>query len=467
MPFQWNPKEHLSLAIYFAKWLALTFPLALLVGSASALFLHMLDYATNLRHEYPAFLHLLPVAGIGIAFLYRVSGSRSEGGNNLIMDEIHKPGGGIPSRMAPLIFITTIITHLFGGSAGREGTAVQIGGSIAGGYRKIFPWLNAIDQKKLLMVGIAAGFGGVFGTPLAGAIFAVEVLAIGKLDYEAIIPTLMGAIISDWTVSLWGIHHTAYPMIGSGPGIHMEIILLSKVVIASVLFGFASVIFSELIHTLNYIFKKLIPIFWLRPVAGGIIIIALTYAVGNTSYNGLGVTSVNPVDITILSSFKDGGADPFSWLWKTIFTTITLSTGFKGGEVTPLFYIGSTLGHTIAVIMNEPVALFAAIGLLAVFAGATNTPLASSVMGIELFGSTYSLYFTVACYIAFFFSGHTGIYLSQRIGIRMGGLSNSDILNRNSISSSDNDGNSDADNLSNSTEEPTLRTIREMKPVSR
>ncbi len=388
--------------------------MGILVGSASALFLVLLEKAGELRHQNPWLLWLLPLAGILIAYIYRSAGKDSEKGNNLIIDEIHEPGAGVPARMAPVILITTVLTHLFGGSAGREGTAVQIGGSLAGGYQKLFPSLNSSVRRDLLITGVAAGFGGVFGTPLAGAIFSLEVLRRGHLNYSSVIPALAGALVSDWTVTAWGVTHTPYPAVGQGISVHPEPLLLLKTMAASVLFGYLSVLFTELTHFLNRAFRKILPVWWMRPVAGGLLIILLTYLTGTTAYNGLGVSSADLSHTTILSSFKEGGADPFAWFWKTVFTAVTLSSGFKGGEVTPLFYAGASLGNILAGLFHESAPLFAAIGMLAVFAGATNAPLASSVMGIELFGSAYSVYFTLACYIAFFFSGKSGIYLSQK-----------------------------------------------------
>lgn len=408
---------------HLVRWTLLTIPVAIAVGSVVALFLWLLSWAIHFRFAHTWLLYLLPLAGIVIHFVYKLYGKSSEKGNNLIMDEIHEPGGGVPKRMAPLVLGATVFTHLFGGSAGREGTAVQIGGSIADFFGRLFG-LNEQDSRTVLMAGVAAGFGAVFGTPLAGTIFAIEVLAVGRLQYDAIIPCLIASVFADQTVAMIGIHHTAYhiepfttqPSFGSS-FIHFDYLLLVKIVLSSVLFGLTSYLFAEMAHGVKNVSQRLIKVKWLIPVIGGSIIIGLTLLLGRQDYLSLGVDAQFADSVTIPSAFHQGGADTWSWLWKIIYTTITLGTGFKGGEVTPLFYIGATLGNTLSQLLNAPVGLFAALGFIAVFAGATNTPLACTFMGIELFGGEYALYFAIACFTAYFFSGHSGIYSSQRIAV--------------------------------------------------
>jgi len=339
------------------------------------------------------------------------------------MEQIHEEGGAVPKRMAPVILVTTIITHLFGGSAGREGTAVQIGGSIAAMFGKWFK-LNGADMRLLLTAGMAAGFGAVFGTPVTGAIFALEVLAIGRIKYDALLPALIAAVAGDLTVGAWNVKHTQYhiDILPQTTGIinsylHFDLLLLGKVVIAAAIFGLASFLFAGMVHEIKNLCLKLFKHKWMIPVLGGLIIIGLTFINSKPDYLSLGIDPEHTGAITIPSAFHAGGSNPFSWLWKTIYTTVTLGTGFKGGEVTPLFYIGATLGNTLADLMNAPVGLFAALGFIAVFAGATNTPLACTFMGIELFGGEHALLFAVACFTAYFFSGNSGIYSSQRIAV--------------------------------------------------
>ena len=413
MPLRWNAREQCALGGHVLKWIAIAGPTAAVVGSACALFLWALDWATATRFHYPWLLFLLPVAGIAISLLYGWLGKAAEGGNNLIVEQIHDPDGGVPARIAPLILVSTVITHLFGGSAGREGTAVQMGGSIASTVGK---WLklSSADVRIVLMTGIAAGFGGVFGTPLAGAVFAMEVLAMGKISYEAIVPCLMAALIGDWSCTAWGIHHTQYAIAALPHGFEWS--LMAKVALAGIAFGLVSSLFAEMAHGLQWVFKHTISVPYLRPVVGAGVVIGLTYILGTRDYLGLGVRSDDPSAVTILSAFTPGGAHAWSWWWKILFTAVTLSSGFKGGEVTPLFFIGATLGNILAVGLGVPVDLLAGLGFVAVFAGATNTPLACTLMGIELFGSGPMIYIATACFLAYLFSGHSGIYLSQRIG---------------------------------------------------
>lgn len=417
-----NSFQQLPIAGYLIKWTLLIIPISVATGSLVAFFLWWLDKAINLRWQHPWLLFCLPLAGVVVYFLYRFAGKNAAAGNNLIMDEIHTPGGGVPARMAPLVLVTTVITHLFGGSAGREGTAVQMGGSVAAFFARTGK-LSRPDVQVLLMTGIAAGFGAVFGTPVAGAVFALEVLAAGTIKHHALLPCLMASLLADITCGAWGIHHTHYHITYNGDGntffsfLHIDLLLLLKVMAAGVLFGLTSYVFSNLSHALKNYSNRLLPIKWLIPVAGGCCIIALTFALGTQDYLSLGVTNPDSHGVSIVSCFRQGGATPFSWWWKLVFTVITLGTGFKGGEVTPLFFIGAALGNTIAVYSGAPVDLMAGLGFIAVFAGATNTPIASMIMGVELFGSAHIAYYAVACFIAYYFSGPSSIYPSQRIGV--------------------------------------------------
>lgn len=397
----------------------LALPVGVLAGSAGALFLWALDLVTRLQWAHPALLWGLPAGGFFTGWLYHHFGKGSDRGNNLLIDEIHQPGGGVPARMAPLVLAGTLITHLFGGSAGREGTAVQMGGSLAGFLARHLK-LSAEKWRILLMCGIAGGFGAVFGTPLTGAIFAMEVLVIGRMQYEALLPVLVASVAGDAVCTAWGIQHTHYHLdVAPGAGLRavLDPMLLLKTAVAAVLFGLMARSFTGLTHGIQRGMARWVGYPPLRPVVGGVVVIALVWLLGSRDYLGLGVQAPPGGQVSILNSFETGGATPWSWLWKTLFTSVTLGTGFKGGEVTPLFFIGSTLGHAIGLLMQEPVALFAALGFIAVFAGAANTPLACTLMGIELFGAHYSVYFGVACFVAYYCSGPAGIYSAQRTGV--------------------------------------------------
>ena len=409
--------ERLRHGAIVLRWTAILAPLAMAVGAACALFLWALDQATLLRFHYSWLLFLLPVAGFLIGLVYLKVGGKAEGGNNLIVEQIHAPGGGVPFRMAPLILVATVLTHLFGGSAGREGTAVQMGGSLASAWGKLCK-LDADGMPIILMAGIAAGFGAVFGTPIAGAVFAMEVLAVGRVQYRALVPCLGAALLADWTCQTLGIHHTAYHIAVAAGVTHplVDPLLLLKVAVASVAFGLTSLVFAEANHRLGAWAKKTIGFAPLRPAIGGVAVIALVYLCGTRDYLGLGILSEHAGAVTIPSLFAPPVHD-WSWLLKMVFTVVTLSFGFKGGEVTPLFFIGAALGNALSPILGVPVDLLAALGFVAVFAGAANTPLACTLMGIELFGATYGVYIAVACFIAYLCSGHSGIYLSQRIAV--------------------------------------------------
>lgn len=433
MPFRWDVREHLHLAAFVIRWLAICLPLGVAAGSAVALFLWSLERVTETHWEYPWLLYLLPVAGVLSGLMYHRWGQNSEGGNNLIMEQIHEPGGGVPSRMAPLVLIGTLLTHLCGGSAGREGTAVQMGGSLAATVGR---WLrlNPEDTRILLVSGIAAGFGAVFGTPLTGAIFALEVLAIGRISYQSLIPCLLAAVIGDQVTTAWGIGHTHYQIhyaagsseTGALPPA-FSWLLTAQVALAAVGFGLASVLFARLTHGFSWLCQRAVPQPWLRPAVGGCVVVAVVWLLGERDYLGLGVAA-NPHDpgaVTIQSCFQSGGASGLSWWWKLLLTAITVGSGFKGGEVTPLFFIGAALGNTFGVLLQAPVDLFAGLGFVAVFAGATNTPLACTIMAIELFAphsdgllrSGFVVYAAVACFLSWFLSGHTSIYRAQRSGL--------------------------------------------------
>ncbi len=400
------------------RWIVLLVPLAMAIGALCALFLWSLEAATEARFAHPWLLFLLPLGGGAVGLLYHHFGKSVEGGNNLIVEQIHEPGGGVPLRMAPLVFLGTVVTHLFGGSAGREGTAVQIGGSLASGVARLAR-LEGQGVRIVLMAGVAAGFGAVFGTPLAGAVFALEVLTIGRVEYTALVPCLVAALVGDWTCQMLGAHHTLYAvhtLFDASQRLIGEPELLGKAALAGVAFGLVGLVFAEANHVLGGWLKRLVPYGPARPVIGGLAVIALVYLFGTRDYLGLGVWAPSSATITISSFFGDT-VHPWSWALKLLFTVVTLSCGFKGGEVTPLFFIGAALGNALGGVLGVPPDLFAALGFVAVFAGAANTPLACTIMGVELFGGTYLVPIAVACFVAYLCSGHNGIYLSQRVAV--------------------------------------------------
>ncbi|WP_438492866.1 voltage-gated chloride channel family protein [Paenibacillus sp. IHBB 3054] len=403
--------SHLALWSTFLKWIVLGGIVGVLSGTASAFFLKSLDYVTEVRLNHGWLLFLLPAGGALVSFLYMRYGKNSAKGNNLILEQIREGNETIPLRMAPLVLFGTLITHLFGGSAGREGTAVQMGGSLAEAFGRLIK-INALDRKILLMCGISGGFASIFGTPLAGTIFGLEVIAIGLISHKALLPCFTASFVGDLvTTRLWKVHHTHY-QVDVVPA--LDLVVLLKVIAAAIVFGLVSMLFSELTHflkrTFTYIFKN--PM--LKSAVGGLIIIALVYVIGSRDYLGLG--------IPLISGSFETEMPPFAFLWKLIFTALTLGTGYQGGEVTPLFAIGATLGNSLAGVLHLYAPFLASLGFIAVFCGATNTPIACFIMGIELFGSTGAVYMFIACVVSFLFSGHTGIYTSQQIGVSKSSL---------------------------------------------
>lgn len=396
--------QQIPILFYVFKWLLLTVIVGAITGSASAFFLVALDWVTQWREEHLWVIALLPIGGLLIGLTYHYLGNDVVKGNNLLLEEFHTPKKIIPFKMAPLILFGTLATHFFGGSAGREGTAVQMGGAIADQFTKWFT-LKPRDRKILITIGISAGFASIFGTPLAGAVFALEVLIIGKMRYEAIFPSFLTAVIADYTCHAWKVSHTHYSIPFVPP---MTPENLGWALFTGILFGLTALLFSKSTHFWTEVFKTRISYAPLRPFLGGIIIALAVYFMGTTKYIGLGIP-------TIEEAFS-GGLNSYDFLLKILFTSFTLGAGFKGGEVTPLFFVGATLGNVLIWFVPLPVALLAGMGFVAVFSGATNTPIACTLMGIELFGIESGVYIGIACVMAYLFSGHTGIYSSQLVG---------------------------------------------------
>lgn len=386
-----------------ARWAALIMLLSLMSGTSSALFLYALDWITNTREANTWLIWFLPVGGLLIGLMYFYYGKAVSGGNNLLLDGVKDKGSKISWIMAPLVLIGTLLTHLFGGSAGREGTAIQMSSSMADQLSNPFR-LNALQRKILLLAAIAGGFAAVFGTPAAGAIFALELLLIRKLLLPALLPVALTAWLSDFVCHLWQVPHTPY-RIPFVPDINAEGLLWSAV--AGVVFGVVALLFSRLGHLWSQLFNQFIRRMPLRPVIGGVVLMIVIWILGDTRHIGLGI----PV---IVDSFNQPVYE-YDFILKILLTTFTLGAGFKGGEVTPLFFIGSTLGNVLIWFIPLPLALLAGMGFVAVFAGATNTPIACTVMAAELFGYECVPFVLVACITAYLVSGKQGIYASQPV----------------------------------------------------
>ena len=401
-----NRHAFIALCRYILKAVALAVLVAAFAGSASALFLFALDWATHTREANRWLIWGLPAVGFCVGWLYLKFGQHVEAGNNLLIDEIHDPKKVVPLRMAPLVLGGTVLSHLFGASVGREGTAVQMGGALADQLTRVFK-LKQADRRMVLMAGISAGFASVFGTPLAGAVFALEVLAVGRMRLDALLPCVIAAVVADQVGLWWGVQHTSY-VVGMLP--HVTAWLLAAMVLAGALFGLTGKVFAVSTHALSAWMKQRIAYAPFRPLLGGAVIAVVVMWGGFDRYIGLGI----PV---MLEAFQHPLA-PTDFLGKMAFTIASLGSGFKGGEVTPLFYIGATLGNALAPLLDVPFGLLAAIGFVAVFAGAANTPIASTLMAMELFGAEIGVFAALACTMSYVCSGHAGIYRAQRVAHR-------------------------------------------------
>jgi H+/Cl- antiporter ClcA len=404
-----NVKAIVDVAKRLAKTLVLPVAIGgsigILTGTSSAGLLSALEWATDWREAHKWILWLLPLGGLLSGLIYHYWGKSVEAGNNLLLEEIHDPQAVIPLRMAPLVLIGTTLAHLFGASVGREGTAVQMGAALADRLTPLLR-LPGIERRVLLMAGISGGFAGVFGTPLAGMLFGLEVLAFGNFRYDGLLICAIAAIIGDRITLAWGLHHQIYriPLV---PQLTMRGLL--TMMLAGAIFGLTARLFATLTHQISAYFTAKISYAPLRPFVGGILVAIAIQLTGTTKYIGLGIP-------TIVSAFNIQ-LPPWDFAAKIAFTALSLGTGFKGGEVTPLFYIGATLGNAIAPLTGLPAPLLAGMGFVGVFAGAANTPLTSTIMAIELFGAPAGIYAAITCICSYLCSGHAGIYRSQRVGV--------------------------------------------------
>ena len=395
--------------LFMLKWLVISILTIGLIGTATAWFLLALDFVTIWRTNHIWVVNFLPLIGLGIGYAYHYFGTAVQKGNNLIL-ETHqaivttssssttsnstKP---IPLLMAPLVFISSLLTHIGGGSAGREGTAVQMGGAIADQFTTLFK-LSAAERKTILIMGVSAGFAAVFGTPWAAAVFALEMMSFRKVKFENIIPSFLAAFGAHYICLAWMVKHTVYS-IDIIPSITANTI--SWTLLAGIIFGVTAFVFIQSNKVLEGLFSK-IKFAPFRPFIGGIIIALFIILANSTKYIGLGIPS-------IMDAFNTHAGN-FDFALKILLTSLTLSAGFKGGEVTPLFFIGATLGNILIWFIPFPMALLAGMGFVAVFAGATHCVIASIIMGIELFGIQAGIYVGLASMVAYFSSGMNGIY---------------------------------------------------------
>jgi len=392
------------------QWLLLGSLVGVLCGSSSALFLWLLERATAFRTGHEVIVYTLPVAGLAIGWIYERFGRSIQAGNNLVIDTIHGDGPEIPLRMAPMVLAGTVLTHVFGGSAGREGTAVQMGASIT-------DWLShrlrvgKDVRRQLLAAGVAGGFGAVFGTPIAGMVFGLEFIVLGRIEYDALVPALVAAVIGDMTTRALGIGHTHYPAL---PHVPLTPMLLLKWLVFAAVVALVTTAFIELTHFIKKRGEKHIPRLPLRMFLGGLVVVGLWKLVGTSDYLGLGVPM-------IVRAFEDPNLPVYAFALKLVFTAVTLGAGFLGGEVTPLFFVGAAMGSVLARLLGIPIELGAGVGLAAVFAASSNTPLALSIMAMELLGAPVFPHVVIVCVLAYLLSGHRSIYPAQRLLYGKGG----------------------------------------------
>lgn len=387
-----------------AQWLVFGSIAGVVCGAASALFLWLLELATAYRVAHEQLVFVLPIAGLVIGAAYQRVGQSVQGGSNLVIDTIHDGGPVLPLRMAPLVLLGTLLTHLFGGSAGREGTAVQMGASLTDSWTQRLGLSGAL-RGQLLVAGVAGGFGSVFGTPLAGAVFGIEFSVLGRIEYEALVPALVASVVGDLTTRALGIRHTPYPIV---PPLPLTPVLCLKWLVFAVAVALVTWLFIELLQFVKRRGQSALPSLPLRLCVGGGAVVGLWQWVGSSDYLGLGVP-------TILRAFSDPQLPALAFALKLVFTVVTLGAGFLGGEVTPLFFVGAALGNVLARTLGIPVELGAAVGLAAVFGAASNTPLALSIMAVELFGAQVWPHVAIVCVMAYVLSGHRGIYSAQRV----------------------------------------------------
>lgn len=400
-----RPKSHRARALrLIAEWVLLGAAVGAVSGAASALFLCVLQRATDLRTGHEFLVYCLPLAGLLIGWVYERFGRSIAGGSDLIIDTIHDEGPRLPLRMAPLVLVGTVLTHLFGGSAGREGTAVQMGASLADALLERLKLTGPL-RRQLLAAGVAGGFGSVFGTPIAGALFGLEFVVLGRIEYDALLPALVASLLGDMTTRAFGIEHVRYPAPAS---LALTPLLLLKWLVFAALLSLATRAFIGLTHLLKKHAKLRIPRLPFRMLAGGVLVVVLWRMVGSSDYLGLGLP-------TILRSFTDPTLPPYAFALKIVFTAVTLGAGFLGGEVTPLFFVGAALGNVLSRLLGVPLAMGAGVGLAAVFAAASNTPLALSVMAVELLGGNLFPHAVIVCVLCYLLTGSRSIYTAQRL----------------------------------------------------
>lgn len=387
--------------LFFIKWVFA----AVVIGSVGGViggFFHLaLDYVTEVREEYSWIIFLLPVAGVIIALLYYLCRKKGNLDTNRVIEAVNTEDK-VPVILAPLIFVSTALTHLFGGSAGREGAALQLGGSIGYNLGKLARF-NEDDLHTTVMAGMAAVFTALFGTPLTAAVFAIEVATVGKMRYKAIIPCAVSSITAFILAGFMGVKAVRFDV--NFGVVDVKTYLLAGVL--ALLCGVVGILFCQGMKSIKRLCTIAFKNVFVRAFVGGVIIIALTLLLRTNDYNGAGMH--------VIEKALQGDADWYAFLLKILFTAITLGCGFKGGEIVPAFFVGSTFGCVVGGLLGLSPAVGAAIGFVALFCSGVNCPLASLLLGIEVFGGQGTGIFLLVVAISFVMSGNYSLYRSQRV----------------------------------------------------
>ena len=394
---------HMSLKLAAcAHWIVLAILTGLIVGAYSTLFAWILGKATGYRSQYPWLLFLLPLGGILIVAMYRAAKIMTDRGTNLVINSIHAKDE-VPGVMAVLIFVSTIITHMFGGSAGREGAALQMGGSLGNVLARILK-KNEEHTRILIMCGMSAAFAAVFGTPMAAAVFSMEVISVGIMHYSALVPCMFASLVASRFAATMGIAPEAF-QIRSIPD--LTVINGLKMCLLAVGCAGLSIVFCMLLHMTGHLYRQYLKNPYIRVTVGGCIVIVLTLLVGNMDYNGAGNQ--------LIERAIEGETIPVAFLLKMLFTVLTLGAGFKGGEIVPSFTIGATFGCLVGQLIGLSPSLCAAVAMAAVFCGVTNCPITTLLISFELFGFAGVPYFMIAISVSYLLSGYKGLYSDQII----------------------------------------------------
>ena len=389
-------------ALVSVKWVIFAILVGTIVGLCGSAFYFGMSYVTILRTAHPWLILLLPVGGLVIVGLYHLFHDEKDTGTNLVISAIHS-GDELPFRMAPLIFISTLITHLFGGSAGREGAALQMGGSIGNALGRLFRF-DEKDKHVMIMCGMSAAFSALFGTPMAAAIFPMEMVSVGVMYYIALVPCVISSLVAHGIAVSFGVSNELF-LIGEVPA--FGILSSVKISVLAILCALVSILFCVILHQTGHLYKKLFKNPYLRVFAGGCLIVLLTCLVGNQSYNGTG--------INIIENCINGTVRPEAFLLKMLFTALTLGAGYKGGEIVPSFFTGAAFGCLFGNLLGFSPTLCTAVGMTSVFCGVTNSPITSLLISFELFGYDGMPYFLLATAFSYMLSGYFGLYRSQKI----------------------------------------------------